>query len=109
MHLSSSKCTEWGKKSLVPQQKMLMIADRGSMPSLSGIKCVGVAFKMFVNAQNVEPPKRAKVTFRKHIPSSVRQFQFQECGICQPLGNPVLPVGLHLVQSCCHLFRKGYW
>lgn len=94
---------------MVPQQKMLKLADRGSVLSLSWIKCVGVAFKTFDNAQNVEQPNSAKMTFRKHIPSSVQPFQFQECGICQPLGNPVLPVEHHLLQSCWQLFRKGYW
>lgn len=103
MDLSGSKCTRRGNKLLVPQQKMLKLADRSSVLSLSGIKCMGVVFKMVVNAQNAEPPNSAKVTFRKHLSSSMQPFQFQQCGICQPLGNPVLPVGHHLLRSPCQL------
>lgn len=45
MDLSSSKCTEQGKKLLVPQQKMLKLAGRGSVLSLSGTKCGELALR----------------------------------------------------------------
>jgi len=86
-----------GKKKtlLVPQQKISNLADRSSALSLSGIKCMEVFFKMFlkmlVNAQNTESGNSAKVIFRKHLPSSVQLFQFQQRSICQPLCNPMLP------------------
>lgn len=104
MGLASSKCTgRGGKKLLVPQQKISKLADRSSALSLSGIKCMEVVSKMLVNAQNAESHNSAKVIFTKHLPSSVQLFQFQQCSICQPLGNPVLPVGHNLVWGCCKL------
>lgn len=90
------------EKLLVPQQKISKLAEGSSALSLSGIECMEVVFKMFVNAQNAESRNSAKVIFTKHLPSPVPPFQFQQCGIgiC---AAPCFQWGHNLVQGCCKL------
>lgn len=88
---------------MVPQQKRRNLADRSSALSQSGIKGVQAVFKMYVDVRNTESRISAKVISTKHLPSPVQLFQLQQCSICQPLCNPMLPVGHNLVQGCCKL------